>query len=115
MKRVVGCVGVISLLVTVLSASVSRAQTAPTVNGLFYGDGDTLNYYLLAEEIDGRGSLYYNLVGDTLYIAMVVDATVNDNVFGTKTLDDSYMLSANWSAIHFADRLIGSDNMEFVL
>ncbi|UCE20311.1 MAG: hypothetical protein JSV84_08240 [Gemmatimonadota bacterium] len=101
------------MLITVLfGVIVGHAQTAPTVNGLFYGDGDYDNYYFLMRGTSGRGDVYYNLLGDTLYLLMLVDEIANDNVFGTKKDDGSYMASAGWSAVHSGDRLIGSDHLE---
>jgi len=86
------------VLVTLLILSFPIiAQTVPTVNGLFYGDGDESNYQTLGVSDAGRGTLYYNLDGDTLYIAMVVDQSVNDNVFGWRNHDTAYMQSAGWA------------------
>ena len=93
----------------------------PTVNGLFYGDGDESNYYFLGED-PGRGTLYYNRLGNTLYLAVVVSNTVNDNVFGKikgdVPLDIAYVQSAGWSGSgnkHQAKHLINSDNVELKL
>ena len=55
----------------------------PSVNGLFYGDGDDSRYNLYAEN-PGRSKLYYYLDGTTLYAALVLSSSVNDNVFGVK-------------------------------
>ncbi len=52
----------------------------PTVDGLFSGDEN--NYFLLGAADNGRGTLYFNRVGNTLYLLMRVDPSVNDNVFG---------------------------------
>ncbi|HEC76017.1 MAG TPA: hypothetical protein ENI33_02015, partial [Thermoplasmatales archaeon] len=94
----------------------------PTVNGLFYGDGDYNKYYYLSED-PGRGTLYYYLDNDILYIAVVVNASVNDNVFGDKgnTSDITYLQRAGWHTAsngykgHTAKELIGSDHLEFKL
>ncbi len=83
-------------LLSILNFSVF-AQSVPTVNGLFYGDGDAANYQTLGVSEAGRGTLYYNLDGDTLYIAMVVDQSVNDNVFGWRDHDTAYLQSAGWA------------------
>jgi len=93
-------------------------EAEPTLNGLYYGDGDVNNYTLLGENLnpDGtpRAKLYYwdSSTSENIYLAVVVDPSVNDNVFGTKALDGAYLSSANWSAVHTAERLISSDNVE---
>jgi len=92
------------------------------VNGLFYGDGDVSNYYYLSED-PGRGSIYYNLIGGILYIAVVVNESVNDNVFADKgnASDITYLQRAGWQTAsngykgHTAKELIGSDHLEFKL
>ena len=100
----------VALMATLVGANSGYAQT-PTVNGLFYGDGDTLNYSFLAAD-PGRGTLYYSLVGETLFVAMVLDSAVNDNVFSeTKP----YTATAGWSPKHQASKLIGSDHFQFKL
>jgi len=92
---------------------------APTVNGLFYGDGD-VNRYLFLNEDPGRGAVYYYLDDDNgiLYIAVVVNESVNDNVFGWSGKNDpdrDYVESAGWNKEHSANKLIGSDCLEFAL
>jgi len=111
-----GCTLVILSLATLVAAD---GGGTPTVNGLFYGDGDENNYYFLGEN-PGRGKLYYNREGNTLYLAVVVDDSVNDNVFGdTGDADDTvYLKSAGWKGVgnkHQAKHLITSDNTEFKL
>lgn len=97
---------------------VCAVHAAPTVNGLFYGDGDVDEYAFLQNDTTGgsRGKLYVAQEGSTVYLALVVDETVNDNVCGTKSgqppNDSDYMASANWSAVHTCERLIGSDHLE---
>ena len=95
----------------------------PTVNGLFYMDGDQSNYHLLASN-PGRGYLYFNLVGTTLYILVRLDNATNDNVFAYKKNDpspppndDDYLTSAHWlpGSGHNANDLIHSDHMNFTL
>ncbi len=93
----------------------SRAPgDTPTVNGLFYGDGDNETYSLLGSALDGRGSTYYVLDGDILYIAVVVSYDVNDNVFGQNKVDNTYTDSANW-AKHDFKALYNSDHVELEL
>ncbi len=108
-----GCALVILTMATMVMAS----SGTPTVNGLFYGDGDQYNYNFLGEDL-GRGKLYYKRVGDTLYLAMVVSQTVNDNVFGWSQQqgdpDRYYVGTANW-VHHQAENLIKSDHVELTL
>ncbi len=102
---------------------ISRANLAlqstagvPTVDGLY--SGDEANYYVLGSADGGRGTLYYNLVGDTLYLLMRVDPSVNDNVFGDKNDPDdvAYLADAGWtSPKHRFKDLVKSDHVEFVL
>jgi len=87
---------------------------SPTVNGLFYGDGDVNKYNLLSTALGGRGSVYFRLDGDTLYLAVLVNSSVNDNVFGSNKLDRSYLDSANWNN-HNGKHLLNSDNVELRL
>jgi len=99
----------------------SPSSGAPTVNGLFYGDGDVNRYLFLNEDL-GRGAVYYYLDDDTdtLYIAVIVNASVNDNVFGNtdNSSDIDYVKTAGWTGNknqHRAKDLIGSDHLEFNL
>lgn len=69
------------LLVSGLSPGQAEAGT-PTLNGRFYGDGDDSNYYFIGSSTTGRGELYYYMDRDTLYLAVVVSDSVNDNVTG---------------------------------
>ncbi|UCE17956.1 MAG: hypothetical protein JSV84_13975, partial [Gemmatimonadota bacterium] len=118
-----GSVAVTTVCAIAVIATLSFAQTTPTVNGLFYGDGDVNNYYFLAEN-PGRGTLYYNLSGNILYLAVVLSPSVNDNVFGIKKndVDDTYLESACWNAEcwlpgpgHNANDLIASDHLGITL
>jgi hypothetical protein len=105
-----------TLLVLVPTGSVA-AVALPQVNGLFFGDGDYATYYFLADD-PGRGSLYYYPAGDTLYLAVVVDTSVNDNVFGYSKKGDpdrAYVESVSWVQEHSAKSLIKSDNVELTL
>jgi hypothetical protein len=69
----VAAVSAALLALTAIPFPAAQAGT-PTVNGLFYGDGDYNNYLLWAVAPEGRGTLYYSMPGDTLYLAVVVDA-----------------------------------------
>lgn len=126
---------VLVLLLVALPAQGTRAdeaapQAAPTVNGLFYGDGDYTRYteYAVSPPLEEggrtRGTLYKSEVisgdGDTwLYFAMVVDRSVNDNVFAERlgnAADREYLDSAGWrNNGHTFDQLYVSDNAGVVL
>jgi len=68
---------------------------APTVNGLFYGDGDITQYPSIPYAVSTSGSkLYLSYVNGTVYVALVVDRVVNDNAFDSGLT--SYMTSAGW-------------------
>lgn len=70
----------------------------PEVNGQFYGDGDESNYPAAPYAVSEHGSeLYVRLVNGTLYVALVVSRTVNDNVFDSVNKSD-YLDSAGWGA-----------------
>ncbi len=103
-------------------AEGGQIEAVPTVNGLLHGDGDIANYDLLGQSIPippndrWRGNLYARLAGGTLYVAVAEDRTVNDNVFGNNSAPDiQYQESAGWDGQRSADKLIGSDHMEFNL
>lgn len=111
--------GLIAFLIHLVSIGMLQAQNTPTVNGLFYGDGDNNRYpstpYAVSE---GGSKLYLTLQNGTLYVALVIDRSVNDNVFdghggSGKT---PYMDSAGWLNQHRgANRLYGSEFAEFIL
>jgi len=82
----------------------------PTVNGLFYGDGDQ-NSYVLYNTSVGGSKLWYTVVSNRLYVALVVDRSVNDNVFGNRT----YTQNAGWNPPHTANRLVDSEYAQFTL
>ncbi|MBW1789710.1 MAG: hypothetical protein JRK53_24365, partial [Deltaproteobacteria bacterium] len=78
---------ILSLFLAITITCFAHAQP-PTVNGLFYGDGDYLHYNLYAEN-PGRAKLYYYVDDSSapqiyLYAALVLSHNVNDNVFGEK-------------------------------
>jgi hypothetical protein len=110
-----GRIAVVCLLAVFLFlvfTDVSQAENPPTVNGLFYGDGDYDRYVFYS--ISDRGSkLYYRLEGSALYVALVVGREVNDNVFGNA----EYMIDAGWPSANprNARRLIDSEYMEFTM
>lgn len=117
------------LLSLTLLAGQAAAQepatpsAAPTVDGLFYGPAgypDSNNYIFLSSN-PGRGDIHYYLDGTTLYVAVVVQRSANDNVFAITSgggADQSYVISAGWSgggANHRFSALTGSDHMELEL
>jgi hypothetical protein len=116
----VAAVSAVLLALTALPFPAAQAGT-PTVNGLFYGDGDYNNYLLWAVAPEGRGTLYYSMPGDTLYLAVVVDDTINDNVFGRRkqgqnNYDQDYYESAGWNSVsHQAQDLIQSDHLQMTM
>ena len=107
-------VGLLTTALAVIPPAEAAAGT-PTVNGLYFGDGDEANYYFLMEGTSGRGDVYYNLTGNTLYLLMLVDESVNDNVFGWSKkhgADRAYVESAGWEQEHTAQMLIAEDYLE---
>lgn len=71
----------------------------PTVNGLFYGDGDNGRYAHWATSMLGsKLYVYVDVPSTRLYVALVVDRSVNDNVFGASHagFSGNYMSSAGW-------------------
>ncbi len=89
----------------------------PTPNGLYYGDGDSSRYPAVPYAVSVSGSrLYATLVDTTLHVVLVVDRSVNDNVFdvgpGSAT---AYMTSADWGSHRTARRLCDSEFAEFFL
>jgi hypothetical protein len=77
----------------------SAATATPTVNGQFYGDGDHLEYVEFATSYYGsKLYVFYDAPATTLYAAMVVEPSVNENVFGNPPdgSTKSYMTSTGW-------------------
>jgi len=62
----------IAVIALFCSSTVIVSAAVPTVNGLYYLDGDSGNYSYLGEN-PGRGKVYYYLDGSTLYLAVLVD------------------------------------------
>ncbi|MFP3939570.1 MAG: hypothetical protein ACLF0P_04630, partial [Thermoanaerobaculia bacterium] len=68
--------GTLACLLVAAAGSVT-AQT-PTVNGWYFGDGDDALY--LPYDVSEHGSVLYNYLDvptSTLYVALVVDHSVN--------------------------------------
>ena len=102
----------ISLAAIVLSACCASAQTIPTVNGLFYGDGDYERYVPIATSAEG-GRLYgyFDTTTGRYYAAVVVSRQVNENVFGNA----AYTENAGWKPAHTFKRVTDSEFMGFTL
>jgi uncharacterized repeat protein (TIGR01451 family) len=92
--------------------------TPPTVNGLFYGDGDFEKYTLIAASTENSGALYTYLDDATglLYVAVLYDdgdnngaLNLNDNVFGGS---GDYLASAGWGSHTFQSGLEETDNLK---
>jgi hypothetical protein len=83
----------------------------PTVNGLYWGDGDHEKYQLYNTSY-WDSKLYAYLDGTTLYAALVVDRSVNDNVFDKGVTQ--YMKSADWNN-RPASNLVNSEYAGFTL
>ena len=87
-----------ALVVLLLSTAGIASAQAPTVNGLFYGDGDNTRYVEWNTSYYGsKLYTYFDRPGTTLYVALVVDPFVNDNVFTDRPPDTAaYMSSVAW-------------------
>ncbi|MDZ7841401.1 MAG: C25 family cysteine peptidase [Gammaproteobacteria bacterium] len=89
----------------------------PIVNGQFYGDGDENRYPSTPYAVSENGSeLYVTLVNGTLYVALVVTRTFNDNVFDSES-GSAYLLDAGWGdgGNTTACRRMDSEFAEFTL
>lgn len=89
---------------------VAEAASPPDVNGLFYGDGDNNDYALYATSEYGSG-LYVYFENPTIYVALVVNRDVNDNVFGNRL----YTQDAGWGPPRDAEQLVNSEYASFNL
>jgi len=104
----------------VICASAVAQSGAPTPNGLFYGDGDDQRYPSVPFAVSTGGSrLHLTLVNNVLYVALVVDRSVNDNVFAKTNgqggqQGSAYVASAGWSGGNIdAKRRMDSEFAEF--
>jgi hypothetical protein len=69
------------VLIALFLALSGQASAQPTVNGLFYGDGDDALYSLYATSQFGSTLYnYYDASTNVMYVALVVSHQVNDNV-----------------------------------
>lgn len=97
--------------------NLDGGKSTPTVNGLFYGDGDYMLYSPIATVPSGT-TMYAFLDEQAdgtriLYIALVVSRAVNDNVFDRHKTP--YMESAGWTPPHSFSQLTNSEYMGFEL
>lgn len=101
----------LSILFFFLLLNINQAfsQTPPITNGLFYGDGDHERYALLYNDV-GRGKMYYYVDANKMYLAFVLDPSLNDNVVGDGSMT-GYMESVDWLTDHNFGKLEGSDRL----
>jgi len=121
-RRRMAWVGLVTLLallfnlgqgiIPVAGAPAVQAVQHPTVNGLFYGDGD-YDRYVLYNTSEYGSKLYMAMDTTVLYVALVLSRTVNDNVFEvTRT---NYSQPAGWNPTHDFGKLEQSDHAAFTL
>ncbi|MEE8368085.1 MAG: GEVED domain-containing protein, partial [Thermoanaerobaculia bacterium] len=94
----------------------SLGQT-PTVDGLFFGLGDNTLYQPYATSVNGSVLyIYYDGSTNTMYVALVVSHTVNDNVCSPKGNKD-YTASAipPWTQHRSCKRASDSEFASFTL
>ncbi len=85
----------------------------PTVNGLFYGDGDDAKYQLYATSEGGSGLyIYLDVPESQLYVALVVSHSVNDMVC-TDSGNRLYTESAGWGQHRSCKRASDSEFATF--
>lgn len=88
-------------------------DSTPTVNGLFYGDGDNTMYQLYSVSEYGSGLyVYYDAPNTKLYVALVVTHDVNDMVCSDVR---DYTSSAGWGPGRNCKRGTDSEFAEFTL
>jgi hypothetical protein len=87
----------------------------PTVNGLFYGDGDDGRYQPYATSIGGSVLYaYFDAPNKRLYVALVVDHAVNDLVCSPQN-NGAYTQSAGWPNHRSCKRATDSEFASFTL
>ena len=100
------------------SAGSQEASAAdpPIVNGLFYGDDDYLTYWPWGYSANGS-KLFVYFQDPILYVALVVDREINDNVcdgqFSASSPD--YVQDAGYANHRSCKRLIDSEFASFDL
>jgi hypothetical protein len=88
-------------LLLLLLPSADAAAGPPTVNGLFYGNGDDQKYIPYLTSVGGSVQyVYFDALTNNLYVALVVDHSVNDLVCapneGGGQNANLYVKSAGW-------------------
>ena len=112
-------------LLGVLSTQLARGSSdlfpnpLPDVNGLFYGDGDYLDYSFLYGATSANAAIYHRVDGSTLYLAVVVSRAFNDNVYVPQGGDRDYVGAAGWGPEsdpeHWNFHLTASDRLTIEL
>lgn len=100
-------------LIFIAMAGVATAQ--PTINGLFYGDGDDALYQPYA--FSDNGSVlysYYDAPTNILYVALVVSHSVNDLVCSPGS-NRAYTSSVGWNPPRDCKRTSDSEFATFSL
>jgi hypothetical protein len=103
---------VVSSMAVLLPAQpVAANGDTPTVNGLYYGDGDDAKYQLYATSVNGsKLYTYYDAPSKWLYVALVVTHSVNDMVCSST---QAYTGSAGWNPPRDCKRGTDSEFAEF--
>jgi hypothetical protein len=112
---VIGLLMVALVLMVVRVEAVEGSTDSIEINGLFWGDGDYLEYNFKSEtEPAALGSLYLkNGVSGQIRALVRVGWMANDNAFSPiKPNQDAYLSSVDWQNPHDLGRLIGSDHLE---
>ena len=98
----------------VAGAEAEESATGVELNGLFWGDGDYLDYHFYSESEPGeRGYIYIKEAGpNMLYTLVRVSWMANDNAFSpSKPNQAPYLASVGWHNPHDLGRLVGSDHL----
>lgn len=114
--RPVAFIALLSFLALIAASAVPPAAAAdgpPIVNGLFYGDGDSAVYVPYSTSEHGS-TVYVYSEGTTLYVALVIDRSVNDNVCSPRG-DEAYPQDAGWTNHRNCKRLTDSEYVTFEL
>ncbi len=103
------------IVVSAMAWASPAAAAPPEVNGLFWGDGDHDRYQLYNTSNAGS-ELYYYVDSDwTLYVALVVSATVNDTTFAPGPPAHPYTRAAGFNGPRHARALYDSEFAGFSL
>ncbi|HLE83798.1 MAG TPA: GEVED domain-containing protein, partial [Thermoanaerobaculia bacterium] len=105
----------VSTFALLLCVAASAALAQPTVNGLYFGDGDDALYQYYATS--DNGSVLYSYLDvptKTLYVALVVSHAVNTLVCSPKG-NSAYTSSDGWSQHRSCKRASDSEFAAFTL